>query len=246
MSKRANHPLAGVRQRPRDIRAWYDLGKEILRNANHAGGVADMIRRLNEELGYKGDMVQKAVAFARNYSAEDLEELCRLKTPGDKPLTFSHVRRLLSREKKERLRLQRRAAKGGLSHEKLANVIATNRGQTVPSGRKPAVPTDLTTALEQLLARTGEWLRWSETCWNEIGGRGSPVKPAHEPLLHQSKNVLRQLQQAARTLAQRLDDLAAGAGRAATPKAPARRSGQGRRGDVKPAPRGKGSSGRNQ
>jgi hypothetical protein len=242
MSQPADRSRTEGRERPRDLRGWYELGKEVRTKADGTCGVAGMIRRLNEELRYTGDQVQKAVAFARGYSPGELEELCRLRTPDGKPLTYSHVRRLLSVENKtKRARLQRRAAEAGWSHEGLAAQIAADRGRAVPFGRRPAVPSDLTAALRDILARTKEWLNRSTTSWNGLGDGEDPLKPALEPLLRQSKSVLRELQRAARALERRLDGLATGAGRGATPQASARGSGRGRRADVKPAPRVKGS-----
>ena len=64
------------------LRAYHALGREVL--ARIKGGKLDAatLGRLDEETGYGLDNLRKARVFARMYTQEQLDELCRLRTPG--------------------------------------------------------------------------------------------------------------------------------------------------------------------
>src|SRR4051812_2719592 len=97
------------------LRHLHAVGREAL--ARFPVGAAfdpETIHEIADREGLRLDNMQRARQFARSYSEKELEELCRLRTAGGMPLSWGHVRRLVSiPNKAKRSALQRRGAEEG-------------------------------------------------------------------------------------------------------------------------------------
>ena len=119
------------------LRAYHDLGVKV--NARVKEGRLDTVtlQKLTGETGYGADNLRKARVFAAKYSSEQLDELCRLRTPEGMPLPWRLVRQLLMLPPGEdRDRLQRNVAEKGWGLEELVAAIPrkVRRGQTRREG----------------------------------------------------------------------------------------------------------------
>src|SRR3954469_12398076 len=107
--KKRPDPAAEAESRLRHLHA---VGREAL--ARFPVGAAidpGTIHEIAEREGLRLDNVQRARQFARTYSEKELDELCRLRNPGGMPLSWGHIRRLVSiPNKARRSALQKRAA----------------------------------------------------------------------------------------------------------------------------------------
>src|SRR5436305_1431218 len=125
------------------LRAYHALGWKV--RGRIKGGQLDAatVRELGEETGYGADNIRTTRAFAARYTGRQLDELCRLRTPGGMPLPWRHVRMLLMLPPGPgRDALQRRAAEKGWTLEELAAAIpqAVRRGQSRRAGGRPVRP----------------------------------------------------------------------------------------------------------
>src|SRR4051794_35725569 len=77
------------------LRAYHALGITVRDRVKEGRLDADTILKLSEETGHAADNIRKARVFADKYTAEQLDELCKLRTPEGMPLPWRHVRQLL-------------------------------------------------------------------------------------------------------------------------------------------------------
>src|SRR4051812_13052446 len=165
------------------LRHLHAVGREAL--ARFPVGAAidpDTVHEIADREGLRLDNMQRARQFARTYSEKDLEDLCRLRTPGGMPLSWGHVRRLVSiPNKAKRAALQKRSAREGWTAAQLSDVIQREVvGRKRRYGGRPfTAPRTLEEGLRQVVLRSEEWLRrcresWSvEAAWLAAGAEGS-------------------------------------------------------------------------
>jgi hypothetical protein len=165
-SRKAKAPRG--KEEERGLRDYYNLGVQL--NNTHLGEDRKSLTEVARSLATQENpefMVRQAGNFATRYSPEEFEELCRLRTPKNKPLTVSHARPLMTIEdKKMRTALQERAAKEGWGVERLKKEIKKHKprgSQGSPPLRKPTTLADL---LDQIERQTEEWLRRDEKAWD--------------------------------------------------------------------------------
>src|SRR4051812_44813865 len=175
------------------LRHLHAVGREAL--ARFPVGAAfdpETIHEIADREGLRLDNMQRARQFARSYSEKDLEELCRLRTAGGMPLSWGHVRRLVSiPNKAKRSALQRRAAKEGWTAAQISEAILREVvGRRRQNGGRPfAAPRTLGEGLRQVVLRSEEWLRrcresWSgEAAWLAAGAGGEKGSPDRESLV---------------------------------------------------------------
>src|SRR3954447_21698657 len=77
------------------LRAYHALGIMVRDRVKEGRLDADTLRKLDEETGYGFDNIRMARIFAAKYTAKQLDELCKLRTPEGMPLPWMHVRQLL-------------------------------------------------------------------------------------------------------------------------------------------------------
>jgi hypothetical protein len=157
------------KEEERGLRDYYNLGVKLY-NAylgEDRKSLTEVARSLatqeNPEL-----MVRQARTLVTRYSPAEFEELCRLRTPDNKPLTVSHARPLMTIEdKKMRTTLQERAAKEGWGVERLKKEIKKHQprgSQGSPPLRKPTTLADL---LDQIEKQTEDWLVRYKKAWDK-------------------------------------------------------------------------------
>jgi hypothetical protein len=151
------------------IRKYYNFGKRA-RDVFPEGAKQDSrtIRQLATEAGVSPDLIRKARVFARLYDEPALEDLLRLRTPVGMPLSWSHIRHLLTVENAaRRAELARQAAEAGWKIRELKDAAEALRGGPRSRGgrrrRKPLTPAANLLRLIQL----GESLR---RFWEDIEG----------------------------------------------------------------------------
>ena len=109
------------------IRKYYAYGQRAL--AASPKGVEAGIQQLAAEAGVSLDLIRKARAFAKLYDERALEELLRLRTPRGLPLSWPHVRHLVTVEDADRrAALARQAAAGGWTIRELKDAAEALRG----------------------------------------------------------------------------------------------------------------------
>ncbi len=105
--------------------------------------------------------LRKERHFARTYRQAEFDELVKLRRPDGKALHWGHVLYLITvRRKRERERLQRKAAKQNWSAAELYAAIRDHRPDDAGSGGRPIKVPQTNIAKLQLLITEGErWLR---------------------------------------------------------------------------------------
>src|SRR3954447_11450434 len=77
------------------LRAYHALGLKVLDRIKDGRLDASTLRELIAETGQGADNIRKGRVFATRYTAAQLDELCKLRTPDGMPLPWRHVRQLL-------------------------------------------------------------------------------------------------------------------------------------------------------
>ena len=138
------------------LRAYHALGIMIGARVKEGRLDAETVRKLGEESGHGADNMRKSRVFAAKYTANQLDELCKLRTPVGMPLPWRHVRQLLMLTPGEgRDSLQRKAAERGWSLEDLVAAIPKKYG-----GRRRAT---------RAAGRSGAQRAWRTRCGRSCG-----------------------------------------------------------------------------
>ena len=186
------------------LRAYHALGRKVLARIEDGELDAATLRALHEETGYGFDNLRKARVFARLYTPEQLDALCRLRTPSGRPLPWRHVRQLLMLPPgAAREALQRKAAERGWGLEELDAAIPgkVRREQTRREGGRPFVgPRTVADGLRRIVRHGDEWLRrygsraWSGDDWlrGKVGAAGPGGLKAR---LAEAREVLREVRE---------------------------------------------------
>ena len=158
---------ARVRDAVQELRDYYQLGLDVLdadrKNPNRRTYSKGVTIRFANRLGKGRDYVDKARQFAASYTEEQLDELCSLQRPDGMPLGRTHVVALLSvKDKRQRKRLQRRAAGEGWGTRRLGEEITAIQGRHSSGGRRPREPDSAKDAVAQIVKMCERWGRWYE------------------------------------------------------------------------------------
>jgi len=156
-----------AKQAVQELREFYKLGQKVLKKdrknplkRKYSWGVTVEIAK---EIGMARDYVDKSRKFASTYTKAEFEELCRLRRPDGIPLGPRHVIGLLRiKNKRQRERLQRRAAIEGWSTRRIPLEVSKLLGTAGSGGRRPKSPQVIDDALMQVLTMTKRWGRWYE------------------------------------------------------------------------------------
>jgi transcriptional regulator with XRE-family HTH domain len=154
-----------VRQALKQLRDYYQLGLKVL-EADRKNPIKLMYSRgvsmdFAKRLGVSRDYVDKARQFASKYTEEQLDVLCALRRPDGMPLGRKHVVYLLSvKDKRQRARLQRRAAEEGWATRRLGEEITVLQGSQSSGGRRPRGPVSVDDAVAQIFKMCERWGRW--------------------------------------------------------------------------------------
>lgn len=130
------------------------------------------------EHGISVHQLAKARKFAARYTPQELEALCKLKTPVGKPLPMGQVFILSNvRDRSLRRNLQAYAASQGWSCDELRTqcALAAGAGRPVASGgTTPEPPESVDRALVEIRERVEKWRR-SFAGWPPRGEKGAHV-----------------------------------------------------------------------
>jgi len=154
------------------LRAYHALGIVVRDRVKEGRLDADTVSKLGEETGHGADNIRKARVFAARYTADQLDELCGLRTPEGIPLPWRHVRMLLMLPPGEgRDALQRKAAEKGWSLEELVAAIpkkVRNKQTRHQGGRGFRRPKTQAAALRQIVRYGEAWQRRYRKAWEEF------------------------------------------------------------------------------
>jgi hypothetical protein len=131
------------------------------------------VLRIARTDGINDDSLRKARAFAREYDAAALDELCELRRPNGLPLHWGYIPYLLvAGSEARRKTLQRLAAKQGWTPSQLHAEIRRRRpNPVVRVGRPVKKPGSRREALEQLVASARLWLKRRELMRTSLAAR---------------------------------------------------------------------------
>jgi hypothetical protein len=156
------------------LRSRYELGlqvQELYEDERTDGGKLygkNAIGRICKLLRWDDGVIRSALRFVQTFTPDDLERLCALVLPKGEPLTWSHVRALLTmNDATQRQQLLERTAAEGWTCTELAHEIrslADGRGRD-GRGRPPRVPKDFDGALAQQRQSAEGWDRLFTRVW---------------------------------------------------------------------------------
>jgi len=108
--------------------------------------------------------IRKVRAFAREYTAKELDELCRLRKPDGMPFHFGYIPYFLCVHRKtERQRIQRKAAEAGWTAPEVhAAIQQTHGGRRGGGGRPMKQPATAEAGLARITADGRLWVRRCE------------------------------------------------------------------------------------
>lgn len=156
------------------LRSRYELGlqvRDLYEDERANGGKVygrNAIGRICKILRWDDGVIRLALRFVQTFTPEGLERLCQLLLPGGEPLTWSHVRALLTLDNATRRRelLERTVAEGWscteLAHE-IKNVMDRPDGDG--RGRPMRVPKDFDSAVAQQQQAAQQWDRRHTKVW---------------------------------------------------------------------------------
>jgi hypothetical protein len=155
------------------LRSRYELGLQVkeLHEDDRKGGKLYgryAIGRICKILHWDEGLIRHTLRFVQTYSPEELEQLCERILPTGAPLTWSHVRVLLSvQNRKQRQELLERTTTEGWTCTELAQEMKNlYDGQTKDNrGRPPRMPKDFDGAVAQQQQSAEHWDRLYTQVW---------------------------------------------------------------------------------
>jgi hypothetical protein len=155
-----------IRQIRQDILGVHLLGAFAAAKIKKAGGKHSpgVVAGIAEKGGVSEPLLRKAIKFYETYSAKELRDFLRLKTPSGKPLSISVAYQIMYvGNRQQRASIARRAAESGWSIRNVKDEIKRRSGvhdRASKGGRIPRLPTNSDEALRQLEEKCDQWIRW--------------------------------------------------------------------------------------
>src|SRR5262249_32511365 len=164
LRREANHTL----------RSRYELGLQVLelyqdakQNAGKLYG-KNAIGRICKLLCWDDGVIRSALRFVQTFTSQDLDRLCALVLPKGEPLTWTHVRALLTVEDATRRQalLEKTAAEGWTCTELARQILHLGTRPTGDGrGRPPCVPRGFDDAVAQQQQSAEQWDRLYTRVW---------------------------------------------------------------------------------
>jgi hypothetical protein len=141
---------------------------------DHNGAVygAKAIAAIKKAFGWDDGVIYQALHVADAFTPQQIEEITRMRLPGGKPLSFSHVVALSGVEDEgRRQKLLKQAVREGWTSKKLANAVGQSQApeagrQEERRGRPLAKPRDFDAVLEQQASFAQDFLNRDEHVWS--------------------------------------------------------------------------------
>jgi hypothetical protein len=153
---------------------FYRLGKQVLKSDPATGRrTGGAFARLCEETGRGRNELAKARKFAKLYNVNKLRWLCSLGKKQGRPLTKSHVCRLVVvSDGKLRDKLARQCARSGWSVVRLEHEIQRVQPKRAYGGRQLTRPESLDEMLAETERLTNRWIHWNGV----VADSGKPLR----------------------------------------------------------------------
>jgi hypothetical protein len=162
--------------------------------------------------------VREAIRFARAYSRDELEQLCRYRTSREMPLGWNRVRLLMRlKDKQRRAKLERRAAREDWTAERVEAEVQKVAGVTTRvggghRGRPFDGPRSLEDGVLQLVERCDAWVKrcaaWGAEGRSLVAFLSTPAAPIdagqRKGLIDQAREALHRVQRATFDLEERI------------------------------------------
>src|ERR1700722_14080198 len=157
-----------------NLRSRYELGlqvKELYEDERKNGGKIygkNAINKICKLLDWDDGLIRMALRFVQQFSRDDLEYLCKIRLPSGDPLTWSHVRCLVSvDDKKLRKELLDKTLAEGLTCMDLAHELKRLSDHTANDGRgRPLrMPKDFDSSLAQQQHLSEDWDKRYTKVW---------------------------------------------------------------------------------
>ena len=154
-----------TKQAVKELHKFYQLGLDVLaadkENPQKRKYSLGVTVKFATRIGMSRDYVDKSRKFASSYTNAEFKELCTLRRPDGMPLRPRHIIGLLRiKDKRQRKRLQRKAAIEGWSTRRVAAEVSKLLGTAGSGGRQAKAPVDVDEALSQIITMTNRWGRW--------------------------------------------------------------------------------------
>jgi hypothetical protein len=140
---------------------------------DHNGAVygAKAIAAMKQAFGWDDGVIYQALHVADAFTPQQIEEITRMRLPGGKPVSFSHVVALSGVEDEgRRQKLLKQAVREGWTSKKLANATQSQAPETGKRedrrGRPLAKPRDFDAVLEQQSSFAQDFLNRDEQVWS--------------------------------------------------------------------------------
>jgi hypothetical protein len=208
-----------VEEAIREIRAYYQHGRAILRQVParggyHRGEIVDLARRL----GWNETKARKARQFAGQYTREQLADLCRLLREHRPHFGPAHVGVLVTvPDARQRADLQRWCIEHDISKAELELEVKKRFGRRRFGGRRRQVAQDPLHALVQVDEMADTWLRWHAVAAEEEEHNGhgqSVLERLPDVVRQQVRAVSRAMRRLRDTIAPGLEEARSGQRRA--------------------------------
>jgi hypothetical protein len=177
--RRSRNEVPGAAEKAaKKLRSYYKLGCSVLVRADKRDGSVKAAAEASTSSNTMNfDQATKAARFAKDFTEGDLETLCGLCVkPGNVPLVFTHIRRVLRvASQAERMRWLRRAAQNGWSSDRLDMEIGrSSDDESDRGGPRLTPPRDLRDALAKVRSQNRAWLKRYDAIW--LHAEGWPPK----------------------------------------------------------------------
>jgi hypothetical protein len=171
-ARRSRNEVPGAAEKAaKKLRSYYKLGRDVLDRADKRDGSVKAAAEASTSSNTRSfDQATKAARFAKDFTERNLETLCALCVkPGNVPLVFTHIRRVLRvASQTERMRWLRKAAESGWSSDRLDMEIGrSNDDESDLGGPRLTPPRDLSDALEKVRSHNRAWLKRYDEFWKD-------------------------------------------------------------------------------
>lgn len=144
-----------------------------------------MLRAEAGRVGFNYDTLKKAWKAGKEYTQEQIDELCELVVEHEARFGATHLLRLLAIEDREvRDEMARSAMRGRWGVMRLERAIRAVNGRREHVGKRPHIPDDQQELLNAIVSLCEKWVRFSAGAKPKLsGGLKSAVKRATEAVV---------------------------------------------------------------